>query len=113
MSIRLIRKKASKEELKDMLQLLETYIKVAVDIKQGVLAGGGIMHADCEAVLLENGSRQKDIWAANWDPKTQTVQFEALINIRPRENNRSMKIQDPEICAKVKEIVKTLLGAPS
>ena len=70
------------------------------------------MHADCEAVLLENGSRQEDIWGANWDPEAKTVQFEALINIRPRDNNRSMEIQDPQICSQVKRIVEGLLRLP-
>lgn len=111
MAVQLIRKKATKEEIEDMLQFLETYIKVAVDMKQGILAGGGIMHADCEAVLLENGSNQKDIWGANWDPESKTVQFEALINIRPRDHNRSMEIQDPKIRFEVKKIVQTLLGS--
>ncbi len=109
MAIHLIRKKASRQEIEDMLKFLETYIKVAVDVKRSMLAGGGIMHADCEAMLLEDGSHQRDIWGANWDPETQTVQFEALINIRPRDNNRAMEIQDPSIRAKVKQITETLL----
>ena len=45
-----------------MLQTLEGYIKLAVDIRRGILAGGGAMHADCEAVLLEYGSQQEDVW---------------------------------------------------
>ena len=113
MSIHLIREKASEQEIENMLKFLETYIKAAVDIKQGILAGGGIMHADCEAMLIECGSQQKDIWGANWDPETQTVQFEALINIRPRDNNRAMEIQDPTIRVKVKQVVEALLGRAS
>jgi hypothetical protein len=45
-----------------MLEELETYIKLAVDVERNILAGGGEYHADCEEVLLENGSRQEDIW---------------------------------------------------
>lgn len=112
MNIILLKKKATSQEIKEMLSTLENYIKVAVDIRKGILVGGGIMHADCEAVLLENGSQQKDIWGANWDPEMKTVEFEALINIRPRDNNRSMKIQDPEICSQVKKIAEDLLGTP-
>jgi hypothetical protein len=36
-----------------------------------------VMHADCEAVLLEDGSQQDDIWGADWDPAAQLVTFEA------------------------------------
>nr|WP_277989900.1 DUF5674 family protein [Phormidium pseudopriestleyi] len=41
-----------------MLETLDDYIKLAVDIERKILAGGGELHADCEAVLLENGSKQ-------------------------------------------------------
>jgi hypothetical protein len=47
--------------------------------------------------LLENGSKQVEIWGADWYPLTQEVGYESLINIRPRQNNRSMEIQDPMI----------------
>lgn len=64
----------------------------------------------CEAVLLENGSKQVDIWGADWYPLTQEVGYESLINIRPRQNNRSMEIQDPMIRDRVAQIVQRLLG---
>jgi len=108
--INIIREKAAPEQIKDMLQMLQTYIKLAVDIDRGILAGGGAMHADCEGVLLEDGSRQEFIWGADWDPNAQQVTFESLINIRPRQNNPSMEILDLEIRNKVTEIVLRLLG---
>lgn len=109
MSVLVIRKQATKEEIQEMLKFLETYIKVAVDICRKVLAGGGVMHADCEALLIEEGSRQEDIWGANWDPKLKSLEFEALINIRPRANNRTMAIQNSNIKAQVEEIVRALM----
>ncbi len=93
-----------------MLETLGTYIKLAVDIRRGVLAGGGALHADCEAVLLEDGSRQEDVWGADWIPGAQQVTFESLINIRPRQNNPSLEILDSGIRERVAEIVKPLLG---
>lgn len=108
--IHLIQDRATKEQIKEMLETLGSYIKLAVDIKKGVLVGGGEYHADCEAVLLENGSKQADIWGADWYPLTQEVGYESLINIRPRQNNRSMEIQDPAIQGKVGQIIKKLLG---
>lgn len=105
----LIQSHASEQQISEMLETLETYIKLAVDIDRGVLAGGGGLHADCEAVLLENGSAQEDIWGADWVPRTKTVHFEALINLRPRQGNTSMTIQDETIRAKVEEIARRLL----
>lgn len=108
--ILLIQKNASPQQIEQMLDALETYIKVAVDIRRKILAGGGILHADCEAELLADGSHQKDIWGADWYPKSQKVQFEALINIRPSENNPTMEIQNQDIRSHVEFIVKNLLG---
>lgn len=106
MNILIIRDKAKPEEVKEMLTALESYIKLAVDIKRSIVSGGGILHADCEAVLLEDGSEQNDIWGADWLPETKEVRFESLINIKPRQRNRSMVIQNSEICTKVADIVK-------
>jgi hypothetical protein len=108
--IYLIRERATKDQIEEMLEILGSYIKLAVDIERGILAGGGELHSDCEAVLLEDGSRQADIWGADWYPRTQEVGYESLINIRPRQNNRSMEIQDPVIREGVAQIVQQLLG---
>lgn len=108
--IHIIREPATFEQMKEMLEMLETYVKLAVDIERGILAGGGAMHADCEAVLLEDGSRQDFIWGADWNPSAQQVTFESLINIRPRQNNPSMEILDPKIREQVAEITVKLLG---
>jgi hypothetical protein len=107
--IHIIRDKATPQQIEKMLGTLETYIKLAVDIQRRILAGGGILHADCEAELLADGSRQEDVWGADWFPKSQKVQFEALINLRPRQNNPSMEIQDPNIRYEIESIVRDLL----
>jgi hypothetical protein len=107
--IHLLHSRASRQQLEEMLEALEAYVKLAVDIQRGVAAGGGGLHADCEAVLLEDGSRQEDIWGADWIPSTQETRYEALINIRPRQSNPSMTILDPSIRDRVGEVVRSLL----
>jgi hypothetical protein len=107
--IHLLHSHATKEQMDEMLEVLGVYVKLAVDIQRGILAGGGALHADCEAVLLDGGSRQEDIWGADWIPATQQVRYEALINIRPRQNNPAMEILDPAIRERVGEIVRRLL----
>ena len=89
------------------------YVKLAVDIRRGVLAGGGLLHADCEATLIEDGSRQEDVWGADWVPETKEVRCAALINIRPRQGNPEMKIQDSTVRTQVEAIVRQLLGGAS
>lgn len=108
--IHIIRTRATLQQMEEMLQVLETYVKLAVDLERGILAGGGALHADCEAALLEDGSRQENVWGADWIPGAQQVTFESLINIRPRQNNPSLDILDSGIRERVAEIVKPLLG---
>lgn len=93
-----------------MLHALEDYVKVAVDIRREVVAGGGIMHADCEAALLKAGSNQEDIWGADWVPSTQEVRYHSLINIRPRQANPSVEIQSAAIRARVDKVTRRILG---
>jgi hypothetical protein len=108
--IHIIREHATPRQMQEMLQDLGTYIKLAVDIERDILAGGGTLHADCEAALLEDGSKQANIWGADWNPASQQVTYESLINIRPRQNNRAMEILDPEIREQVAQITCRLLG---
>lgn len=107
--IHILQTKATPNQLEEMLEELNPIIKLAVDVRRKSLAGGGLMHADCEAVLIEDGSQQDDIWGSNWIPSTQTIEFEALINIRPRKQNFSMTIQDPAIKRQVENITRQLL----
>ena len=107
--IHLIDQPATPKQIEEMLKEYGHYIKLAVDVKKGILAGGGELHADCEAVLLERGSLQEDIWGADWLPKSKEVRFGSLINIRPKQNNPSMEIQDKKLRSQIETIVRTLL----
>lgn len=110
MAIHIITDKATPQQLQQMLETLQTYIKLAVDVRQRVIAGGGEMHADCEAVLLEDGSQQEDVWGVDWFPATQTVRFQSLINLRPKRGNRSTEITDPALRDTIEAIVRERLA---
>ena len=109
MAILLIRKRVKREEIQEMLKELEDYVKAAVDISREILAGGGRLHADCESLLLQEGSKQENIWGADWIPEKREVRYEAMINVAPRRGNRSMVIQDPAIRSKVESVIRKLL----
>ncbi len=106
--IHVVRQPATAQQIKEMLEIHTHFIKAAVDIQQEVLAGGGEFHADCEAVLVGEGSDRKDIWGADWVPDRKEIRFGALINIRP-QINRSMEIQDSEIRTRVEQVIRKLL----
>jgi hypothetical protein len=91
----------------------EDMVKYVVDIERGTAAVGGELHADEEALLLANGSRQEDLWGANYYPgrgRGDCIEFTSLINIRPAQGNRGMTIKDPSICARVRELTYLLIG---
>jgi hypothetical protein len=74
---------------------------------------GGELHADAEQLLLEDGSRQEDLWGANYYPDlgaAECVEFTSLINIRPAQGNRSMEIEDDEVRDRVRELTHRLIG---
>jgi len=110
MNVHLINQKATPQQMREMLQSLESYIKLAVDIERKVIVGGGILHADCESLLLEDGSEQENIWGADWLPSTQQVTYESLINIRPRQKNFALEIENPKLKQLIKKIVIKLSG---
>ena len=100
---------ATPEQLQEMLEAMQTYVKVAVDVRRRVLAGGGATHVDCESVLLEQGSQDGDVWGADWHPDKQDIQFEALLNLRPKQGNHSLSIVDPRVRGTVETIVRERL----
>jgi hypothetical protein len=108
--IYILREKATSEQIAEMLREYESMIKIVVDIRRRVLAGGGEMHSDCETMLLDDGSEQDDLWGANWYPAEQEIVFESLINIRPRLGNRNILIQDEELRRQVESITREILG---
>jgi len=91
----------------------EDMVKFVVDVERRVAAVGGELHADEEALLLENGSRQEHLWGANYYPgrgEEACIEYTSLINIRPAQGNRSMMIGDPAVRARVREIAMALVG---
>ena len=88
-------------------------VKLVIDVERRIVAIGGELHADAEALLLEQGSRQADVWGANDFPGVgpeRCLELTALINIRPGQGNRGMVIQDTAIAAKMRTIVSDLIG---
>src|SRR3989339_1860047 len=83
-------------------------VKAVVDLEKGSMVIGGEMHADEESVLLNNQSKQENLWGINLYPEQlgeNFVEFDSMINIRPRQNNRSRGVEDEQIRKKIIEIV--------
>lgn len=86
-------------------------VKAVVDVARGVMAIGMEMHVDGEAILLERGSRQQDLWGINIypdKPRETWVEFDSMINLRPRQGNRSRGVEDKEIQKQIIALVDKL-----
>ncbi len=104
----------AKEELRRLvLEGFGDMVKYVVDVERQVIALGGQLHADGEALLLESGSRQEDLWGANYFPGTspiECVEFTSLINIRPAQSNLGMEIADLRLRDRVLALTHRLIG---
>lgn len=100
-------------ELNEMSsKMFGNLVKAVVDIEKGIMAVDADLHADEEALLLENGSEQKNLWGINMYPELtgdDFVEFDSMINLRPSQGNRSRGVDDVEIQKKIVEIVNKLV----
>lgn len=97
-------------ELDEMAEkMYGTLVKADVDVTKNIVIVDMDMHADGEAYLLENGSNQQDVWGINLHPDRfgtdEFIEFDSMINIRPRQNNASRDVLDTGVRAKIVEII--------
>lgn len=86
-----------------------TLVKADVDVVRNIIVIDMEMHADGEAYLLENGSAQTDIWGINLHPDDfgtiNFIEFDSMINIRPRQHNPSRDVLDENTRSQIQVII--------
>lgn len=101
------------QELKEMAKnRFGTLVKAVVDIELGIMVVDAELHADEEALLIENGSKQSDLWGINIYPglkREEWLEFDSMINLKPAENNASRGVEDKQIREKIKQVVAGLI----
>jgi len=112
--LKIIDSSVSKEEiLRKYNHFFKNMTKAVVDLKKEIIALDGELHADLEALLIEKGSRQKGLWGINLyleKPLKERIEYTALINIRPSQDNPSMEIENTKIKKKIGEVVNKLIN---
>lgn len=112
--MKIIDKKITEFELRDLAKdFYGEMIKGVVDVKREILAMGGEYHIDANMMLIENNSKQENIWGFNWYfNKTggEQIEYISLINIRPAQGNKAMEIQDEFLRNKMKSIILKYLS---
>ena len=86
-------------------------VKAVVDVEGGIMAIGGELHSDEEAVLLDQGSAQRHLWGINLypdKPLDEWIEFDSIINVRPSGGNRSRYVESSEMREVVTRIVNQL-----
>jgi len=88
-------------------------VKADVDVAKKVLIVDMGMHADGEAYLMENGSEQNDLWGINLHPSDygtdDFIEFDSMINIRPRQGNASKDVLDLNIRQEIIDLVREIV----
>jgi hypothetical protein len=83
-------------------------VKAVVDVRREIMAIGGELHSDEEAALLDDGSDQRDLWGINLYPTESgegMIEFDSMINVRPKQGNRSRDVEDEETRERIRSIV--------
>jgi len=113
MEINIIREVISRETLRDMANVqFGDMVKAVVDVEAGIMAIGGELHSDEEALLLDQGSQQSNLWGINIYPEKSSeewIEFDSMINVRPSGGNRSRYVDNDEIRQAIIRIVKRLV----
>jgi hypothetical protein len=103
----------SLEDLKTMARnRFGNLVKAVVDVEREIMAVDGELQSDEEALLLEKGSLQRNLWGINIYPELEEkdwIEFDSLINIRPSQGNRSRGVDDPALKGKIIRIVLNLV----
>lgn len=111
--MKIISKKIPLVQLKNMAKKsFGNLVKAVVDVEKKIMAIDGELHADEEALLLEKGSKQENLWGINLYPEIDSadwIEFDSMINLRPASGNRSRGVDNPQLRKKITIIVNQLI----
>ena len=109
-----VKKTISVDELKEMAsKMFGNLVKAVVDIEKGEMVVDADLHSDEEAHFLQNGSKQDNLWGINIYPglpKTERVEFDSMINLRPSHGNNSRGVDSEVIQNKILKIVNSKIS---
>lgn len=107
--MKIISKDLTLKELNEMAgATFGDLVKAVVDVDRGLVAIDAELHSDLEALLLADGSKQKNLWGINLYPDMKGndfIEFDSVINIRPSQGNMSRGVENDQIRSKIVEIV--------
>lgn len=110
--MQIVQKKITVSELQRMAdKMFGNLVKAVVDVESNILIVDAELHADLEQFLLQNGSKQSNLWGINLHPEhfqsDKLIEFDSMINLKPNQNNLSRDVKSPEVRKKIIAIVSS------
>jgi len=96
----------TEEEIEKLKELFEVYIKTVIDVERKICSAGADRHFESEKILLNEGSKQSNLWGGGIDIETKSIDCNSFINVRPVDKNTSNEIQDPELRKSFEDLTK-------
>lgn len=111
--MKIIEDKILVEELRELAKnMFGNLVKAVVDVDKKIMAIGGELHADEEALLVERGSKQRNLWGINIYPDIEgdnQIEFDSMINLKPSQGNRSRGVENFDMQKNIIKIVNNLI----
>ena len=107
--MKIISEQLERDELGRMASgMFGNMVKAVVDVDRELLAVDAELHADLESLLIEHGSRQRNLWGINLYPEMKGddfVEFDSLINVRPSQGNRSRYVESAQTRERIMRVI--------
>ncbi len=111
--MKIIEDEISIKELRELAKnMFGNLVKAVVDVEKKIMAVGGELHADEEALLIEKGSEQRNLWGINIYPDIEGddwIEFDSMINLRPSQGNKSRGVENFDTQKNIIKIVNKLI----
>ena len=115
--MKIIRDTIALEEIRRMAAgMFGDLVKAVIDVERELLAVNAELHSDLESLLLNDGSKQQNLWGINLYPDIKGenfVEFDSIINIRPSQGNKSREVEAEETRRRITGIVEKRVNRES
>ena len=113
MSISIIKESISHSVLAELAkERFGDMVKAVVDIEKELMVVDEQLHSDEEIILIQDGSSQGNLWGINIYPDNigdERIEFDSMINVRPRQGNRSRDVENKDVRNKIIDVVNKLI----
>ncbi|MGL4759726.1 MAG: DUF5674 family protein [Patescibacteria group bacterium] len=98
----ILNKKTKLKQLLSEIKINKSCIKSVIDIENRIVVMDLDLHIDGEDFLMDLGSSNENIWGFYYFPEEDKIEYYAMINFKPLQNNNSEDILNKEIIDKIK-----------